>query len=268
MHPSGTGLYHLCCNQDQLLHPRLFRVTTTRYISRCQSGFHYRMLLASSSAAARHRLLRSVFLASLLYTAVVCQPFPTPVDVSTGTEKHEVCTAIAEAGERDPNAVGSARTISWSQPTLDNGGYICLAQAPHFSPLPANGTIATWTSRLAGVDFANQALCTANCPLQSASSFSSFVTTAVTVTPQNQNQFTVRWGCYDKTAYDARVTSCSEQLFEAAFASLFANLLNNGFQGTPTAAASSVFRSDSNHSATMVVALCLGVLMACATWHA
>jgi hypothetical protein len=146
---------------------------------------------------------------------------------------------------------------------LDGGGYICLAQAPHFSPVPATGTVATWTSLLSGVDFATQALCTANCPIQSASSFGSFFTTAVTVTPQNQNQYTVRWACYDKTSYEARVLSCSEQLFEEAFAGFFANVLNNGLPGASSAAASLGFGSDALQSGRWKGILCFWTVMMC-----
>ena len=226
------------------------------------------MLATKYCAAARHRFVCSVFFASLCCTGVVCQPFPTAVDASAGVERHAVCTAVALASEPDPTTVGAATTIPWSHSRLDNGGYICLAQAPHFSPAPALGTVTTWTSLLSGADYIDQPRCKTNCPIRSASSFSSFFTTNVTMTPQNQNQFTVRWACYDKTSYAARVLSCSEMDFSEAFASFFANMLNNGLLGSQSAAASSSFGSDALQSRRWMATLCFLVTVVCSTWRA
>ena len=238
------------------------------YISSRPTDLHRHMFATKYCAAARHRFVCSVFFASLCCTGVVCQPFPAVIGASEGVERHAVCSAVALASEPDPTTVGAATRIPWSHSRLDNGGYICLAQAPHFSPVPALGIVTTWTSLLYGTDYINQTLCNTNCPIRSASSFSSFFTTNVTMTPQNQNQYTVRWACYDKTSYAARVLSCSEMEFSEAFASFFANMLNNGLPGSQFSAASSAFGSDALQSRRWMATLCFLMTVVCSTWRA
>jgi len=221
------------------------------------------MLATKYCAAVRHRFVWSALLASLCCTAVVCQPFPAAINATVGVEQHAVCSAVALAAAPDSAAVGAAATIPWSHATLDFGWYICLAQAPHFSPGPVAGIVTTWTSLLSGVAFLDHASCNANCPVHSAASFSSFFTTNVTVTPQNQNQYTVRWACYDKTNYAARILSCSELAFADAFALLFSNFLNNGL----SSAASSGLGSDGLQSPRWVLTLGFLVTLVCSTWR-
>lgn len=161
-----------------------------------------------------------VLLATFYCVSVVCQqgytsssnrlPFPAALDATAGAEQHAICLAIQNVMEVGSTTFDAPTAQTLAKKTLDDGGVICVAQAPYTI---ANNNIRTqWTTVLSGLDFAAKTLCDKNCPLQTAAGLESYVGVNEWITTGNKDMYTVRWACLDKSSYDAHARSCGEQV--------------------------------------------------------